>query len=584
MGKIASSVEDERLQLQLALRAGRMGTWRHDLVTGQQDWDDTQYALFGVDTTVEPTREVFMSLVHPDDVGRVGFTEDDLRPGHFRDTEFRIIRRSDGQIRWITARSFARHDAYGRAILRIGVNWDITEQKLAELELTDAERRLQLATDAAEIGIWDWDVTTGEFYYSPRARALYGFTPDEVLTYARLQERTYPDDYLQIDPMLRRVLDPALREHAQYQYRITRADNGEERWLLAHGSAVFSGPGPDAKPLRYTGTLQDITEEVRTRALLEDQQTRLELAIGAGELAVWEIDLRTNTITTSPELNALYRFEPSARPTIEDFGALYAAGERARVEAETAEAMARGETAIRFEAKHQWPDGLVKWIAVRAQLNNGEDGKPVRLIGVAMDVTERRLSEERLRVTARELQHRVKNNLTIVQTLAARTFRSARSMESGITAFNGRLRALATATELLTSANWEHVSVADVVDASVRPYRDDGALERFALTGEPLRISSKDAVSLGMALHELCTNAVKYGSLSAESGRVSVSWLQQDGRVALEWRETGGPSVVPPADRGFGTQLLQSGLFGSNGGIELEFPSEGVVCRIVIPV
>ena len=125
------------------------------------------------------------------------------------------------------------------------------------------------------------------------------------------------------------------------------------------------------------------------------------------------------------------------------------------------------------------------------------------------------------------------------------------------------------------------MSVAEVVEASVRPYRDDGA-DRFLLDGADVRISSKNAVSLGMALHELCTNAVKYGALSAESGRVSVRWGARGDGVELEWRESGGPLVVAPTSGGFGTQLLQSGLFGSSGGIELDFLPEGVICRIAI--
>jgi len=571
-------------QLQLALNAGRMGTWRYDLVTGKQEWDDAQYALFGLDHSVAPTREAFMALVHPDDIGRVGFSDDDLRPGHFHDTEFRIVRPSDGTIRWVTARSFALHDASGKPIERIGVNWDITAQKFGETDRAEAERRLELATAAAEIGIWDWDVTTGEFYYSPRARAIYGFTPDETITFERLQQRTLPEDYRKIEPILNRALDPVARGHERYRYRITRADTGEERWLLAHGNAVFSSPGADARALSFTGTLQDITDEVRIQQDLRDQQTRLELAIGAGELAVWELNLKTNAITTSPELNRLYRFEPDAKPGLEAFTALYASGERERVEAESALAIASGGTAIRFEAKHLWPDGTIKWIGVRAQLISDDAGAPARIIGVAMDVTERRLNEERLRVTAQELQHRVKNNLAIVQSIAAQTFRAAPTKAEGVAAFSGRLRALGAATDLLTRGNLQRVSVGDLVDEAVRPYRDE-SVDRFAIGGETLLISSKDAVNLGMALHELCTNAVKYGALSADGGRVLIHWTRQQDEARLEWHELGGPPVKVPEQVGFGSKLLRSELFdGASSGVDLEFLPQGVVCRIVFPL
>lgn len=578
---IEARLERSADQLLLALKAGRMGTWRFDLTTGQQEWDARQYELFGVTEGTVPTRELFLSLVEPGDLTRVAYTDDDLRPGHFHDTEFRV-RTPDGQTRWLTARSFARHDGSGRAIERIGVNWDITESKSRELELTEAERRLGLATDAAEIGIWDWNVKTGAFFYSARGRAIYGFTADEEITYNRLRARTHPDDYKKIEPILGRALDPKLRSRETYRYRITRADSGEERWLLAHGGAVFSDETPAAETLSYTGTLQDITEDVRLERMLTDEQSRLKLALAAGDLAIWEIDVATNTVTSSPELNRLYGLAEDGNPTLDDFRRRYAPGEWERVQAEAEANVARGEKSIRFEAKHLWPDGTVKWISVRAQLVVDAEGIPQRVIGVAMDVTDRRFAEERLVVTARELQHRVKNSLTVVQAIATQTFRSAKTKEEGVATFSGRLHALAAATELVTQGNWTTVSVRGVVDEITSPYRNDAGT-RFRMDGDDETVGSTNAVSLGMALHELCTNAIKYGALSAEGGYVEIAWRTKDGILTLTWQEVNGPPVSVTGSKGFGTRLLTSGLFDPGvGKVELEFRSTGVFCRLMI--
>jgi two-component sensor histidine kinase len=261
---------------------------------------------------------------------------------------------------------------------------------------------------------------------------------------------------------------------------------------------------------------------------------------------------------------------------------LYAPGERERVEAETLATLQRGETSIRFEARHLWPDGVVKWISVRAQIILEADGTPSRVLGVAMDVTDRRQSEERLKVTARELQHRVKNMLAVVQSIAGQSFRTAATTEQGLVAFTGRLKALAAATDLMTRGNWETVPVGDVVEEILKPYRDDQN-DRFAIIGERAPIDARDAVSLGMALHELATNAVKYGALSRDSGRVSVRWAKTEGRLVLDWSESGGPPVIPPDATGFGTRLLRRGLFEATAGrVELEFRPEGVACRIVL--
>jgi PAS domain S-box-containing protein len=573
-------ISSAETHLELALSAGRMGSWSYDLATGRQVWSPRQFELFGLPPGTEITRDLFISLVVPEDLPAVAFTEADLAPGTFRDCEFRI-RRPDGEIRWLTARSFARHDANGKPVERIGVNWDITEQKQREVAQSRAERRLALATEAAQIGIWEWHVDTGAFYYSPRARSIYGFAPDQELTYALLRARTNPDDYVFIEPMLERALDPKLRSQETFRYRITRADNGEERWLLAHGGAVFTDNSDSAKATSYIGTLQDITDEVLLEQALEEDRVRLELALAAGELAIWQLDARSNAIVASRELNRLYRFADGATPKTEDYLNLYAPGEMARVQAEIAASMAQGDTAIRYEAKHQWPDGTVKWIAVRAQVMlDPRDRSPSRVIGVALDVTDRHLAEERMLTITRELQHRVKNSLTVVQAIATQSFRSA-SKEDGLAAFSGRLQALATATELVTRGNWVTVAIDDIVQEIVRPFRDEQS-QRVTISGPPMLINSRDATSLGMALHELCTNAVKYGALSSERGSVSIDWSRDaDGRLHLRWRERDGPPVSAAHGKGFGTRLLTAGLFDpGTGSVELRFEPDGVACDI----
>lgn len=564
-------------RLQLALNAGGMGTWSSNLATGEQVWDDRQYALFGLPKGTPVTRDLFLGMVLPEDLPLVDLEDTDLRPGAPYDSQFRI-RRPDGEIRWLTAHSLVRVNDAGTPVELVGVNWDSTAQKQAEWRLVEAERRLALATEAAAIGIWDWDIASGAFFYSPRARSIYGFSPDETITFELLQQRTYPQDYRYVEPILGRALDPIQRAQETYRYRISRADTGEERWLLAHGSAVFA----HNQPIRYTGTLQDITEDVRVQERLEDEQARLQLALSAADLAIWELEVATNRVTASPELNRLYRFADGAAPSIEDFQALYAPGERERVEAESAASFAKGDRTIRFEAKHQWPDGVVKWIGVRARILVDDQGAPTRVIGVAMDVTERHRYEEQLQLTARELQHRVKNNLAVVQSIAAQSFRGSASKEEGVAVFAGRLRALASATELLTKGNWEAVPVAEIVEEILRPFRDEKR-SHFTFEGAPIRIPSNIAVTLGMALHELGTNAVKYGALSNDRGVVAVRWQPNAAGIVIDWQEKDGPAVAPPARSGFGTKLLTRGLFDDGTGrVDLAFDPAGVRCTIAI--
>jgi two-component sensor histidine kinase len=200
-----------------------------------------------------------------------------------------------------------------------------------------------------------------------------------------------------------------------------------------------------------------------------------------------------------------------------------------------------------------------------------------------MDVTERRLAEDWLRLTARELQHRVKNTLSIVQSIAAQSFRSAESKEEGVAAFLGRLRALGTATDLLTGGNWTTVRVGEVVAEVLLPFRD-AEHDRFELSGSEVEIDGKNAAALALALHELSTNAVKYGALSTQAGRVTILWGREGDVAFLNWQESGGPRIdANPTWSGFGTRMLSRRLFNDGeGSIIHEFRPDGVYCRISI--
>ncbi len=445
----------------------------------------------------------------------------------------------------------------------------------AEADLARSERRLKIATSAAGIGIWDWNLRTNEMLYSERARQICGFPPDQPVTYEQVRAVTHPDDLPATSAMARRALDPEIRSSEIYRYRIVRADTGEVRWVLAHGEASFGEVDGRIAALDYIGTLLDITEDVRAEEALVESEARLRLAVDASEMAVWELDLAAGQITHSIQLNAMFGFPPDARPSIEDLRTRYAPGERERIEAQGAEIRARGETQIQTEFRIVVPDGTEKWLLLRASLAPGVTN---RIIGVMMDITDRRHAEERLRLVARELQHRMKNSLAIVQTIASQSFRGTPGPDA-VSVFSARLSALAAATDIITANDWTNAWFAEVVERVTAPFRSSA--DSFSIEGEDVRIPSKLAIALGMALHELCTNAAKYGALSQPGGAVALRWQLEDDVLEISWRESGGPPVVPPANRGFGTRLLERGLFtGPDGSVELRFDPEGLTCRV----
>lgn len=235
-----------------------------------------------------------------------------------------------------------------------------------------------------------------------------------------------------------------------------------------------------------------------------------------------------------------------------------------------------------FDTRLLAADGEWRWMRASCQPRFDAQGVFQGYVGMAMDVTAARRAEERQALLINELNHRVKNTLATVQSLARQTLRDGLVTREARERFTERLLALSTAHNVLTRRNWESAELAEIAEEAVRPWTP-----RIVLSGPGVRVAPNVALAVSMALHELATNAVKYGALSDPRGRVTVDWRIDDGAVALTWTEAGGPPVTPPAasGRGFGSRLLGQGLAGELGApAELDYREEGLVCRLRAPV
>jgi two-component sensor histidine kinase len=214
----------------------------------------------------------------------------------------------------------------------------------------------------------------------------------------------------------------------------------------------------------------------------------------------------------------------------------------------------------------------------------GVSGALILAFTEALRRTTRRLVEERARqgLLNNELNHRVKNTLASVQSIAVQTFGKDDSARAARRVFEDRLLALSRAHDVLTRTAWTAADLGEVVDRAMAPFADRG---QITWQGPEIPLASQPAIAISMALHELATNAMKYGALSVPAGRVAIAWEHPDARLRLHWRETGGPPVEPPAHEGFGLRLLKRGLAGELGGsVEMTFAHSGLVCDIDAPL
>ena len=250
-------------------------------------------------------------------------------------------------------------------------------------------------------------------------------------------------------------------------------------------------------------------------------------------------------------------------------------------------ALQRGEKIEHFESDRVRKDGSRVDVSLTISPVRDEQGAMIAASSVARDITERGRAERHRQMLMGELNHRVKNALATIQSIAAQTMRTSRTLEEFQPVFLARLVALAKTHDLLSASEWKHADLRDLVVSEMAPY--DGAAEsRVTLSGPIVKLVPKQALALGLAMHELATNAAKYGALSAPAGRVAVTWDLIGGsppRLRLLWTETGGPPVVAPERRGFGTRVIESGLANElNGEIALSFEPPGVICGIEFPV
>lgn len=327
----------------------------------------------------------------------------------------------------------------------------------------------------------------------------------------------------------------------------------------------------------------DVTERVEAEAVLRASEERRRLAMEAGEVGLWEIDLRAHTLHADDRVRALNGVLEGELDLARAMDAIHPEDRPKMERALGALTDGDGETLSRRCRIVGIEDGKVRHVQVNARSSRDASGAVTRLVGAARDVTEQVEAEAQRAVLTAELSHRLKNTLATVQALAAQTLRPV-TERAAVDAFMQRLHALSAAHDVLVLQNWASARMRDVVKEALSAFVQ---AHRFTIGGPDIELGSKAALSLSLLLHELATNAIKHGALSGRDGFVAVSWRveeTEDGPVLVfDWREAGGPVVTAPTTRGFGSRLIGMGLMGT-GGVELSYDTAGFAAEMRAPL
>jgi len=581
-------LRDSEERYRLAVEAFQGGVAEYDVRADRAYGSRTFHRLFGDDpeTGGRHLRD-FFERVHLDARERIRSDFRSLVEGRSPsiDHEYRA-RHASG--RWIDVwtRAVALRDETGATVRVISTTIDVTDRTRAEAALRDSEERLRLATEGAGMGTWDFDLATRRGVWSESAFRTLGYepTPDRSWTFEMWAERVHPEDL----GRARSVVAGAQAGKGSYtnEYRIRRADDGQERWIQSFGRYLYDSAG---QPVRFVGVFFDVTERKLYEARLAAEKERLRLALEVGRLATWDWDLATGEVAWNDEHYRMQGYElGEITPSFEAWAARVHPADLETTTGEIFKARDEGGDYVHV-FRNLLPDGSVRWCSARGRFFYDEAGRPARMIGVMENVTERRRAQDQERLLLAELQHRVRNTLAVVRGIARRTAENSETVEDFAIHLEGRLGAFARTQAYVTRNPGRGVLLANLMADELAAHRAREG-ERVSLRGPEIALRPHAADKIGLAVHELATNAVKHGALAAPNGRIDVDW-RVDGEgerrmLVFEWTEhlpDGG--VVRPERRGFGTDLLQRTLvYELDADVKVDFRPFGLSCSVRLPL
>lgn len=300
-----------------------------------------------------------------------------------------------------------------------------------------------------------------------------------------------------------------------------------------------------------------------SNARLRDSEQRRSLALAAGQMGSWDWEIASGRCDWDAVQYRIFGVEPDGfELTFDNIQSHIHPEDLSRIQGLIDERNGRDGT-FQVEVRIVQPGGQTRWCLCAASMASDGNGGIARVSGVTIDITDLKDAETRRALLVKEVDHRARNALAIVQSIVRLT--KANSIGAYASTIEGRIKALATAHALLSESRWEGADLARLIDEELAPYCN-GNSGKVDISGPPVILKPESAQILALVLHELATNAAKYGALSRDSGKVKLSWQWSQGQFALQWEESGGPPVRAPSTKGFGTRVILASVMQQLGG------------------
>ena len=484
------------------------------------------------------------------------------------------LRAADGSVRHVLITSNGQFTD-GKFINSRCVTVDVTAEKRAAESARENENKFQSMMESLPTPIYTTDSQGHVTFFNEAAADLAGRRPEIGIDQWCITWRLYRPDGTRL-PLDECPMAVALKEKRAVRgvEIIAERPDGSRARVIPHPTPLFDKKGELVGAINM---LVDITARYES----EQELARLGAVVAASEDAVIGLNLEGVVTHWNDGATQLYKYE-SQEMVGQPIMAIIPPELHAQ-EIEILDKLKQGERVKNYETERISKGGRRVSISLSATSLRDEKGHIIGITKVGRDITERKQAEQLQQLLLNELNHRVKNTLATVQAIAHQTVRSAKSPGDFATGFTARIQALSKAHNLLTQSSWQGADLLPLI-------REQLLDERISYAGPSVTLEPQLALHLSMVLHELGTNARKYGSLSVPRGSVSVKWSVQatragdDATLLLKWQERDGPPVAAPSKQGFGTTLIQQSIQSHGGDIVINYGPDGVSCEIKLPL